>query len=140
MPDFISGPKMTPFFGKNSLSKGDGWKNTLPGTWALKNLPRPIGSSNAKGTVFLLQKKRSTKMYQRKSCVYAWLISCMFISISLSFLYFGRLHQRLSTTRSSFSSDAIIAIQQWKWNGLSSNQKPTATSQRNSRYGFSMRF
>ena len=27
MPNFISGPKMAPFFGEKSLSKG-GWKNT----------------------------------------------------------------------------------------------------------------
>ena len=60
----------------------------------------------------------------------------MFVSISLSFLFFGRLHQRqLSTTSSSFSSDAIIAIQQWKWNGAGGGggayycqKAPTATT------------
>ena len=65
------------------------------------------------------------------------LVSCMFVSISLSFLFFGRLHQRqLSTTSFSFSSDAIIAIQQWKWNGAAGGgggayycqKAPTATT------------
>ena len=60
-------------------------------------------------------------------------VSCMIVSISLSFLFFGRLHQRqLSTTSSSFSSDAIIAIQQWKWNGGGGayycQKAPTATT------------
>ena len=63
-------------------------------------------------------------------------VSCMIVSISLSFLFFGRLHQRqLSTTSSSFSSDAIIAIQQWKWNGAGGGggayycqKAPTATT------------